>query len=129
MSFFSIEYYLTEFPIAEVDRLKKRESAAAAAKDGGVQEIKRPNGSIRNLQEAMGLADNKALYMNCRVSVSFIALMIELISLQATIKDVMAFAGLPCNLDWRKQNLGLISNIVTLVSISPLFIDYSFDSR
>jgi hypothetical protein len=49
--------------------LKKRE-AAAAAKNSDVQEIKRPSGSIGNLQVAMGLEDDKALYMNCRVSVA-----------------------------------------------------------
>ena len=51
--------------------MKKREAAAAAAKDSDIQEIKRPDGQIGNLQEAMGLEDNKALYMNCRVSVCY----------------------------------------------------------
>jgi hypothetical protein len=30
--------------------------------------IKRPEGIVTNLQKAMGLEDDKVLYMNCRVS-------------------------------------------------------------
>jgi len=36
------------------------------------KEIKRPLGSINNLQKAMGLENDRALYMTCRVSFSFL---------------------------------------------------------
>jgi hypothetical protein len=38
--------------------------------DAKPKEIKRPEGSIANLQKARGLENDRALYMNCRVSVS-----------------------------------------------------------
>jgi hypothetical protein len=47
--------------------LKKLE---AAAKKQGLPEIKRPEGHIRDLQKAMGLEDERALYISCRVSES-----------------------------------------------------------
>jgi hypothetical protein len=57
----------TDSSIAEIDRLKKLE---AAAKKQGLPEIKRPEGHIRDLQKAMGLEDERALYISCRVSES-----------------------------------------------------------
>jgi hypothetical protein len=51
--------------IAEIDRLKKLE---AAAKKQGLPEIKRPDGHIKDLQKAMGLEDERAVYVSCRVS-------------------------------------------------------------
>ena len=56
------------FWLAEVNRLKKRESAAA--KNQTSDEVKHPKGTIVNLQNAMGL-ENKSVYMNCRVSLFF----------------------------------------------------------
>ncbi len=53
----------------EVNRLKKRESAAS--KNRTSDEVKRPKGTIVNLQNAMGLENNKSVYMNCRVSLFF----------------------------------------------------------
>ena len=38
------------------------------AQDGKLKEIKRPHGTITNLQKAMGLEDYRAIYMTCRVS-------------------------------------------------------------
>lgn len=40
--------------------------------DAKPKEIKRPDGSIANLQKAMGLENDRAVYMNCRVSFFFI---------------------------------------------------------
>jgi hypothetical protein len=57
----------TDSSIAEIDRLRKLE---AAAKKQGLPEIKRPEGHIRDLQKAMGLEDERALYISCRVSES-----------------------------------------------------------
>ena len=42
------------------------------AQDTKLKEIKRPIGSITNIQKAMGLEDDRALYMTCRVSFSFL---------------------------------------------------------
>lgn len=54
------------FYLAEIDRLRK--ASQSRAQDTKPKEIKRPQGSITNLQKAMGLEDDRALYMNCRVS-------------------------------------------------------------
>jgi hypothetical protein len=43
------------------------------AQDTKPKEIKRPNGAITNLQQAMGLENDRALYMSCRVSLSFVS--------------------------------------------------------
>jgi hypothetical protein len=51
------------FCLAEIDRLRK-----AQASQPNSNGIKRPPGPIRNLQNAMGLENDKSLYMNCRVS-------------------------------------------------------------
>ena len=57
----------TDSSIAEIDRLKKLE---AAVKNKGLPEIKRPEGHIKDLQNAMGLEDDRTLYMSCQVSES-----------------------------------------------------------
>jgi len=46
--------------------LKKQESAA---KSKELPELKRPAGRITDLQKAMGLDDERAVYVSCRVSV------------------------------------------------------------
>jgi hypothetical protein len=46
--------------------LKKKESAA---KSKELPELKRPDGRIADLQKAMGLEDDRALYISCHVSV------------------------------------------------------------
>jgi hypothetical protein len=51
--------------LAEIDRLKKNQ--VSKAKD---VTIKRPQRTITHLQKAMGLDNNRALYMSCRVSFS-----------------------------------------------------------
>ena len=57
-------YYITDFQIAEVDRLNKLE----AAKGIDLPEVKCPNGPIVDLQSAMGLDGDRALYITCRIS-------------------------------------------------------------
>lgn len=58
------------FYLAEIDRLRKAtQSMAQATKP---KEIQRPLGSIINLQKAMGLENDRALYMTCRVSILFL---------------------------------------------------------
>lgn len=42
------------------------------AQDTKLKEIKRPVGSITNIQKAMGLENDRALYMTCQVSFSFL---------------------------------------------------------
>jgi hypothetical protein len=54
------------FCLAEIDRLRK-----AQASQPNSNGIKRPPGPIRNLQNAMGLENDKSLYMNCRVSIFY----------------------------------------------------------
>jgi hypothetical protein len=57
------------FCLAEIDRLRKAtQSMAQATKP---KEIQRPLGTINNLQKAMGLENDRALYMTCRVSFPF----------------------------------------------------------
>jgi hypothetical protein len=56
------------FVLAEIDKLRK--ASQSMTQDAKPKEIKRPEGSIANLQKAMGLKNDRALYMNCRVSVS-----------------------------------------------------------
>jgi hypothetical protein len=56
--------------LAEIDRLRK--ATQSMAQDAKRKEIKRPLGPITNLQEAMGLENNRAVYMNCRVSFFFL---------------------------------------------------------
>jgi hypothetical protein len=56
--------------IAEIDKLRKKQ--ASMAKNAEQKSIKRPEGNITNLQKAMGLENDKALYMNCQVSLYFI---------------------------------------------------------
>jgi hypothetical protein len=46
--------------------LKKKESAA---KSKELPELKCPDGRIADLQKVMGLEDDRALYISCRVSV------------------------------------------------------------
>lgn len=55
-----------DFCLAEIDRLTK--ASQSMAQDTKPKEIKRPHGSINNLQKAMGLENDRALYMNCRAS-------------------------------------------------------------
>lgn len=50
--------------LAEIERFKK---AQAAKSTKPLEEILRPS-KIENLQRDMGLADNKKLYLHCRVS-------------------------------------------------------------
>lgn len=62
------------------------------------KEIMRPHGSIANLQKAMGLENDRPLYMNCR----------------ATVSDVLLHAGIPLGVDWRRQDplaLGKVANV------------------
>jgi hypothetical protein len=54
------------FCLAEIDRLRK-----AQASQPNSNGIKRPHGPIKNLQNAMGLKNDKSLYMNCRVSIFY----------------------------------------------------------
>jgi hypothetical protein len=93
-----IEYHATDFGIAEVDRLKKRE-AVAAAKIGNTEEIKRPKGAIHNLQEAMGLEDDKALYLNCRVSPSVVMFLLSFNSYYRQLSK-MSWHMRGCRLMW-----------------------------
>ena len=58
------------FCLAEIDRLRK--ATQSMAQDTKPKEVKRPLGSIANLQKAMGLENDRALYMTCRVSFSFL---------------------------------------------------------
>ena len=67
MSALLLVRYTTDFYIAEIDRLKKQESAA---KSKEVPELKRPDGQITDLQKAMGLDDERVVYISCHVSVS-----------------------------------------------------------
>jgi hypothetical protein len=55
---------MTYFLSAEIDRLKK--SQAAKPIENKLIEIPRPS-KITSLQDAMGLTDNRKLYMFCRV--------------------------------------------------------------
>jgi hypothetical protein len=47
--------------------LKKEQ--ASMGKNTEQKLIKRPNGTITKLQKSMGLENDRALYMNCRVSI------------------------------------------------------------
>ena len=57
------------FCLAEIDRLRK--ATQSMAQDTKLTEINCPHGPITNLQKAMGLKNDRALYMNCRVSFLF----------------------------------------------------------
>ncbi|KAF8805282.1 hypothetical protein BYT27DRAFT_7213219 [Phlegmacium glaucopus] len=80
---------------AEIDRLKKSQ---AMAKGTTLKEIARPHGTITNLQRAMGLENDRSNYMNC----------------QATVSDVVAYAGIQLDIDWRHQDPISLSKIASV---------------
>jgi len=62
--------HTAHFVSAEVDHLKKLQAAKPKDSEEEFKEIPRPT-KITSLQDAMGLTENKKLYIFCRVSSLF----------------------------------------------------------
>ena len=94
-----------------IDKLRKH---SQARKRKPKKMIPRPHGTIRNLQHAMRLKDDRDMYTTYRVTglVYFFCVFAD--SYQGVIRDLIIESKIP-KVDWRHQDPEILNKIIDVV--------------